>query len=242
MTDCRTAVQEILAQWHSRPNGLFGKQVTAQLLELPADCRTEMRRVVENILAELPESHEGDLEPVLTALVECDDDRVVELTVAALRNRYTMVKEDYVSILQDLDAGEQATAALLDVLADGANDSDRGDLTVTIRALKAMRETEANRHVADLLSHPDRRVRGVSAGFLFDMDDGTIAADKFAEQLDREDEAEVMEPLIDGLSSWDYPIDPRLLARLSEDPSAPDSLRESARRAMQGDAGKSRGY
>jgi hypothetical protein len=201
-----------------------------------------MRRVVEDILAGLPESDEGDLEPILTALVEAGDDKVTDLAVAALRNPFTLVKEDYTSILSDLDADQQATEALSAVLRDGLTNVGRGDLTVAIRALRAMQATEAVPLVADLLSHPDRRVRGVAAGFLYDMDDeGSVAAAKFAEQLAREDEAEVMEPLIDGLRLWHYPIDPQLLTQLSEDTSAPESLRESARRAMPQNPGQPSG-
>jgi hypothetical protein len=235
MTDCRAAVDEILARRNSRrnPGGIPGRQVSAQLSKLPAACRQEMRRVVEDILAKLPESDEGDLEPILTALAETGDDRVADLAAAALRNPFTMVKEDYASILSDLDADEQATEALSAVLRDGLTNVGRGDLTVTIRALRALQATEAIPLVADLLSHPDRAVRGVAAGFLYDLDDdGRVAAAKFAEQLAREDEAEVMEPLIDGLRLWHYPVDPELLAQLAEDTAAPESLRESARRAM----------
>jgi hypothetical protein len=212
--------------------------VSRQLARLPAECRGDVRAAARDLLTRLPETNEGDFSAALEALVLLDDPEVGDLAAAAIRNPHAMVKEDYVSILEDLDELDRAVAALLGVLDDGSTQPDRPDLTTTIRALHALRAEEALASVARYVGHPDLAVRGPAAMFLFDFDEtGAVGATTFTDQLRRETDADMLELLIDGLRRWKVRPDEALLARLSGESSIPASLRDSVRaaQAMGGD-------
>lgn len=233
--DCTALIGQILRQRRSRttPGGVPAEVAAQRLVELPAGCRPQLRAIAERILESFPDADEGDLDLVLSALAQLRDQAAPELIGRALTDRHTMLKEDYVSFLEYLGRGDDAETGLLTVLQDGRTDPDRPDLGVTIRALHAQRATEAVPAVAPYVTHPDRGVRGVATSFLYDLDeDGHISAPVFAERLPDESDPTALETLVDGLVRWDRPPPRPVLDRLAEDPSLPDGVRRSARRAM----------
>jgi hypothetical protein len=182
---------------------------------------------------ELPHSDEGAVTAILEALTARQDPAAGDLLVHALKNPHTMQKEDHVSMLEDLDRPEDAPTALLAVLANGVENPGRPDLAVTIRALHSLRYEQAVRHLLAYVDHPDRAVRGTAIEFLHDFDDdGKNASPLFADQLTHEREPRITERLIDSLTRWNQLPDERFLRDVSEDPTQPDSLRKSARRAL----------
>ena len=233
MTGCRAEVEAILQSRGTHRGGVPGHEVARRLALLPAECRDDVRAAARNLLTGLPETSEGDFAVALDALVLLDDPDVGDLAAGAIRNPFALVKEDYVSTLEDLDERDRAVTALLDVLNDGSARPDRPDLTTTIRALHALQADEALAAVARYVGHGDVAVRGSAAMFLYDFDEsGAVGAAAFTDQLGRETEAAMLELLIDGLRRWKVQPDEALLARLSGDSSIPHSLRESVRAAQ----------
>lgn len=232
--NCRTLIREILATrvTPSQPHGIAPKKVVRKLAELPDECASELRATARELLSGLPESEEGLLNSVLDALTWRRDPEVRDILLDTLRSRDAMVKEDYVSMLEELDHEDEAPAALLDVLASGREDQDRPDLSVTIRALHTLEYEQAAPSMLAYVSHPDEAARGTAIDFLYEFDDGKAAAPVFADRLAHERDPDIIEMLIDGLVRWGQAPDRNLLRRVAEDPTQPRGLRKSAQRAL----------
>lgn len=240
--DCGALVRRILDMRKSRTrrDGVPATTVVQRLVELPSACRPELRATAAYLLGALPDADEGALNVVLEALTEMGDPAATELVSKALQSRNTMLKEDYVSMLEDLEGVEEAIAGLTSVLVEGESDPLRPDLVVTIRALHALRLEQMVPRVATYVSNSDPSVRGTSAAFVYDFDDGNIGGPLFADRLTEEADPRVLETLIDGLVRWNSLPDESILRRYADDPSQPSGLRQSARRAigyLQDDAG-----
>lgn len=217
----------------SRRDGILSDVAARRLVALPSDCIHEIRATVDRIFNSLPGSDEGALNVVLAALTELRDPSTPAALVRAIENPHTMLKEDYVSLLEYLDKLIEATIGLLAVLDSGLEDPLRPDLGVTIRALHALRAVEAAPLVAHYVRHPVSAVRGVAMEFLFDLDEnGAVAGQEFVDQLRYERDPARLEQIIDALVRWDRLPDESIVARLVDDVGQPDSLRDSARRAL----------
>jgi HEAT repeat protein len=200
---------------------------------LPADCALELRAVARHLLDGMPHTGEGSLNIVLDALTIRQDPTVSSFLIDALENRYTMRKEDYVSMLDDLGKSEQAPASLLAVLADGAEHPDRDDLAIAIRALHSLRYEQAVRPMLTHVGHPDRAVRGTAIEFLYEFDNGSEAGPVFVERLTHEREPHILEMLVDGLTRWGRLPDKRFVEQLRENLNQSETTREAAQRALQ---------
>lgn len=232
---CVRQIREILdaRKSPSRRDGIPSDVTARQLVALPPDCVHELRATADRLLGSSPDLDEGSLNVVLSALTELRDPSAPGTLVRALENPQVMQKEDYVSLLEYLDSSVEATAGLRTVLERGLDDLSRPDLGVTIRALHAVRAVEAAPLVARYVGHPDSPVRGVAMEFLFDMDDsGAVAGHEFVDQLRHEDDPARLEQIIDALVRWDRLPEESIVARLADDAAQPDSLRDSARRAL----------
>src|SRR5262245_28601505 len=113
--DCRTLVREILATrvTPSQPQGIAPKQVVRRLAELPDECAFELRATARQLLSGLAEGEEGLLNSVLDALTWRRDPEARDILLDTIRSRDAMQKEDYVSMLEELDYEDEAPAALL---------------------------------------------------------------------------------------------------------------------------------
>lgn len=176
-TTCGELIRSILASRKSRERATGDPThvVVERLIELSTECRQELQATAVRLIAELPVSSEGDIGAVLEALFWLKDSKAEELICQALHNRYTMQKEDYVAMLEDLDAADQAITALLAILDAGRTDPTRPDLPVTIRALHSLRYKAAASQIAKYINHPDRGVRGLAAAFLYEFGDAQAA-------------------------------------------------------------------
>lgn len=232
--NCRTLIREILATQvtPSQPHGIPQEKVVPKLAELPDECASELRATARELLRGLPESEGGLLYSVLNALTWRQDPEVRDILLDTLRSRYAMVKEHYVSMLEELDHEDEAPAALLDVLASGREDQDRPDLSVTIGALYTLEYEQAVPSMLAYVNHPNEAARGSAIDFLYEFDDGKAAAPVFADRLAHERDPDIIEMLIDGLVRWGQPPDRSFLRQIAEDPTQPRSLRKSAQRAL----------
>lgn len=232
--DCRTLIREILATraGPSQPNGIAPERVVRELAELPDECAPGLRATARELLSGLLESEEGLLNSVLEALTWRRDPAAPDLLLNTLRNRAAMVKEDYVSMLEELDREDDAPAALLDVLASGREDQSRRDLSVTIRALYTLEYEQAAPSMLAYVNHANEAARGNAIEFLYEFDDGKAAAPVFADRLARERDPDTIAMLIDGLVEWGQPPDRDFLRRIADDPAQPRGLRRSAQRAL----------
>jgi hypothetical protein len=238
VAECRGTVDAIIQSRKSRrnPGGIPGSEASRKLSELPAECREVTRSTAWDLLRQFPQTDEGDFAAVLEALVLTEDPQVSELAVAAIQSPHAMVKEDYLSILEQFDRRAEALRALLSVLDEGVDQPNRPDLVTTIRALHAAQSHDALSRVARFVGHPDVGVRGSAITFIDQFDDsGRLGPATFAEQLARETNSDVLELLIDGLRRWGVQPDASILRRILGDDSLPGSLRESARAAMEMD-------
>jgi HEAT repeat protein len=206
--------------------------VIRSLGELPPECTAELRTVARQLLEHLPGGGESAVAAVLEALTARRDPAVGDLLVDALKSTHTAQKEDYVSMLEEIDRFEDAVAGLLAVLSDGARVPRRPDLAVTIRALHSLRFEQAVPLLLGYVNHPERAVRGTAIEFLYNFADGEKAGPLFADRLAHEPEPQIAEMLIDSLTSWEKFPDERFLRETAADPAQPDSLRKSARRAL----------
>ena len=227
-------IQEILATRKSRtnPHGASPETVIRRITELPPEYAAEIRSIARQLIVGLPLTGEGALNSMLEALTMRRDSAAGDLVIDALKSRHTMQKEDYVSMLEELDRSEDASASLLAVLADGVDDPDRIDLAVTIRALHSLQHGQAAPQILAYVDHPTRAVRGTAIEFLYQFDDGNNAGPLFIDQLTHEQEPHIMEMLIDSLTSWDQLPDEHFLREVADDSTQPHSLRQSARRAL----------
>ena len=235
MGDCRAEVDAIVRSRKSRqrPQGAPGHEVSRTLARLPARCRPDIEFAARDSLAALPAANEGDFAAILNALALMNDPLVTDLAVSAIRSPHTMVKEDYVSVLEDVDQLDLAIQSLIAVLDNGIERPGRPDLTTTIRALHARQSREAVALIAKYVRHPDVQVRGAALTFLIQFDEsGEAGSVAFIDQLRRESNADLLELLIDGLRQWRRRVDPSILKRLWDNESTPDSLRDSLRAAM----------
>lgn len=230
--DCDLRIEEALAtlKCAERPHGVPAYTVAIRLIELLPACRRQLHTTAQNLLVGLPGA-EPALAVVLEALTGVSDDLAGDLLMSAVGNRSAMRKEDYVSMLDDLDRTMEGERALVAALAAGIDDPSRPDLPATIRALHARRIDRAGPVVVQFLSHPDRTIRCLALAFLYEYDSGALAGPAFAEQLDRETDPVALEILLDGMARWDLPVPAEVLRGVASDPTAPASLRRSADRA-----------
>lgn len=227
---CRDRVANVLADRRSptKPGGLTSADVTARLVEMAPECSHELVSAARRELTRFERMDEGSLNVLLDAIVRIESPDAKQLLREALRSPGTLLKEDYLAMLEDLDARDDGLRDLVEVLRAGLH-TDREDVAVCIRALHAARYSAAAEDVAAYVRDLDRTVRGLAVAFLYDLDDaGLVGAPALLKSLEYETDPDIVEQAVAGVDRWDHAAAVPRLKEIAEEALWPGTLKREA--------------